>query len=686
MKDEKRPQSERDKPRPVSNKVVLCFDGTGNEMDAYETNVLKLYQTIDQCEQQKTYYQAGIGTYVASNTSLPVPKFIVNAMLTANKALGGYGLTLLDLAEHIQSAYLWLCNTYKPGDEIFIFGFSRGAYTARCIASMILTVGILDPGLNALVPKAFDCYIQSRGHTPPASCPNAKRFRRSANQIKEITFLGIWDTVSSIANAQESSMPATDVLLRVKTIAHAVALDERRKQFNVEHVKHLEPRWLEKQMALNPEHEREHGQPQLNLPNSRPALYEYWFAGVHSEVGGGNVAETGPCSHDDIGLIGKAFRLAGSVVKKASTIILGGTFADPPAHPQTDTDTEETPAARRIKPYKPNPANIPLRWMLKKAHDAGLCFSIDAITGYHDDEAHEYHIDEAPFYRHLLPALEARFSEGKAPEKPRGGDDEEYWEIYRDGKAIWDQTRVAWIINHGAKLDCAQWVDFRGGGMENAWSTTELEAVSHVREDLVAPIDSEPSFMKQGWMMRAFYDWIPPYKGRTRRLDLARHLLTPNTLQPFTVIGILSNLLPPFGDAPPRRFVCDKSLDHVGGHQEDSDIRWRKQFRKVHPSVIARIRMTRDTENPYFPAAIGFKINDKPETEDLTFFSSLTEWTTDSLTQLGIFSRKIPAYDPASPLVGFTPEEIGHQNFDEDEQNFPNEEGETRISTDATES
>src|SRR5437016_13761949 len=118
--------------------LVLCCDGTANEFAQDKTNVIKLYSTLVQdAAQQVVYYHPGIGTMEA-------PGAITNIGRKFTRLLGmavGYGLE-----NDIRDAYIFLMRNFEPGDKVFLFGFSRGSYTVRAVASMLKMYGLMRPG------------------------------------------------------------------------------------------------------------------------------------------------------------------------------------------------------------------------------------------------------------------------------------------------------------------------------------------------------------------------------------------------------------------------------------------------------------------------------------------------------------------------------------------------------------
>jgi uncharacterized protein (DUF2235 family) len=234
----------------MGRNIILCFDGTDNEYAATNTNVVKLYAMLDrETPDQTSYYQPGIGT-------IPPPGRIGK--------IKRWFITRLDLAfailldDHVEAGYQFLMRYYRHDDRIFIFGFSRGAYTARVLAGMLHKVGLLTSGNEELVPFAWEMY------TNGADEHVASGFRDTFCRKVDIYFLGVWDTVSSVGYATRPKIfPFTSYNPSVQIFRHAVSLDERRREF----VQNL---WTDKVPA---------GQD----------VREVWFAGVHCDVGGGYV-------------------------------------------------------------------------------------------------------------------------------------------------------------------------------------------------------------------------------------------------------------------------------------------------------------------------------------------------------------------------------------------------------------
>jgi uncharacterized protein (DUF2235 family) len=235
----------------ANKKLVLCLDGTSNRYCRDNTNVVKLLALLDKgASDQLVYYQPGIGTFVPPGIYGHLKEWIITRFDLAFATLLKY---------HVQDAYRFLMRYYEDGDEIYLFGFSRGAYTARVLAGMLFKVGLLEKGNEELLPFAWDVYVKrdevvSRG------------FRNTFGRKIAVTFLGLWDTVSSVRWAlKQISLPHTTDNPIVDTVRHAVSLDERRAYFRSN-------LWVE---------------------TARPGqdVVQVWFPGVHCDVGGGYLEE-----------------------------------------------------------------------------------------------------------------------------------------------------------------------------------------------------------------------------------------------------------------------------------------------------------------------------------------------------------------------------------------------------------
>lgn len=239
--------------------LIICCDGTWNTQDNKDdgalapTNVFKLFNainTVNSSVTQLTRYQAGVGTGGI------IDKVVGGAF--------GFGLS-----EDIRDCYQWLATKYQPGDNVYLFGFSRGAFTARSLGGLICKFGIAKPNHNDL--EAHIKHIYQHGYRNQQTLPD-NWFYPNSNNIK---FIGVWDTVGSLGipndkillnmfdNPSKYRFHDTKLSCNVEFARHAVAIDEMRGSFS----------------------------PTLwdvsNTADNNQRIKQVWFAGVHSDVGGG---------------------------------------------------------------------------------------------------------------------------------------------------------------------------------------------------------------------------------------------------------------------------------------------------------------------------------------------------------------------------------------------------------------
>src|SRR5882724_7569887 len=130
----------------MTKNIVVCCDGTANQFAANLTNVVRLYSTLSyDKDKQITFYHAGLGTMEPAGALTSFSRKITKLMGMAF----GYGL-----ANDIRDAYVFLMKNYEPGDRLFLFGFSRGAYTVRAVCSLLRLYGLIRKDNESLVPYA----------------------------------------------------------------------------------------------------------------------------------------------------------------------------------------------------------------------------------------------------------------------------------------------------------------------------------------------------------------------------------------------------------------------------------------------------------------------------------------------------------------------------------------------------
>ena len=244
----------------MTKNIVLCLDGTGNQLKARgNTNVVRLYQLLDlgDPDRQIAYYDPGVGTFSASGAWTPVARRLSRV---AGLAFGS------GLRANVAEAYTYLMQHWQPGDRIYVFGFSRGAYTARALAGMLRAAGLLRPGSENLVPYAVGVYARNKQDWSDDDWAQLHKFAgvfaqdAGGGRSVPVEFLGLWDSVKAAGILRwELKWLYTRQLPNVATVRHAVSIDEKRRPYR-EYLVQAKP--------------------------PAPALTEVWFAGVHSDVGG----------------------------------------------------------------------------------------------------------------------------------------------------------------------------------------------------------------------------------------------------------------------------------------------------------------------------------------------------------------------------------------------------------------
>lgn len=254
----------------MPKRIVVCFDGTWNDPDD-NTNVIRIYRSIlgqdkrgiengtpSVAPQKETakWYDRGVGT------------------LFGNKLLGG--ITGRGLSRNVREGYKFLIDYYQEDDEIYIFGFSRGAFTARSLSGLIRKVGVLkngnapaqNPDDNPRIKQAYKIY-RKRDKTPDT--PEALKFKSDySHENVGVKFLGVWDTVGALGipgnflgwfNRWRFGFHDTRLSGIIENAYHALAVDEHRKEY-------------EATLWTSP-------------PREGQTVRQVWFAGAHSDVGGG---------------------------------------------------------------------------------------------------------------------------------------------------------------------------------------------------------------------------------------------------------------------------------------------------------------------------------------------------------------------------------------------------------------
>ena len=250
----------------MAKNIVICCDGTANEFASDRTNVAKLFFTlVHDPSRQVAYYHPGLGTMEPSGTLTTAKRLVTKGL---GQALG-WGLEA-----DIRDAYVFLMNQFVEGDRVFLFGFSRGAYTVRAVAALLHMYGLIRSGNEPLVPYAIRMMMaitSLREKDPEKSKPELDRYFGLAREFKDHFcrtgcnphFVGVWDTVSSVGWIENPvRLPYTSNNPDIQIGRHAIAIDERRAFFR-----------------SNLWHPTPTGGPK--------DIKQVWFPGVHCDVGGG---------------------------------------------------------------------------------------------------------------------------------------------------------------------------------------------------------------------------------------------------------------------------------------------------------------------------------------------------------------------------------------------------------------
>lgn len=244
----------------MAKRLIVCCDGTWNVADQpSKTNVTKVALSVrpraDGVE-QRVYYHSGVGT-----------------RRWERLRGGAFGA---GLSGNVLDAYRFLVDAYAPGDTLYLFGFSRGAFTARSLAGLVRNCGILRREHAHRIKEAWALY-RDRVEKPTGTASTL--FRRAYAREAGIHFIGVWDTVGSLGIPvpdaswlkpvvslvdRRWAFHDTELSSRVTGAFHALAIDEQRRPFTP-------TLWHQ----------------QADDADSRQELQQVWFAGVHCDVGGG---------------------------------------------------------------------------------------------------------------------------------------------------------------------------------------------------------------------------------------------------------------------------------------------------------------------------------------------------------------------------------------------------------------
>ncbi|MBF9002508.1 DUF2235 domain-containing protein [Vibrio nitrifigilis] len=233
--------------------IVVCSDGTWNRPEDdiskdFPSNVLKLARGVSplgQQTRQHVFYDWGLGAYHDKWSA---------------------GITGHGIHKNILDGYRYIVHNYEPGDKIYLFGFSRGAYSMRALAGLIHNCGILRREHANMISKAWHIYKDYSPSCHPQGATALTFKRELAHQENTVHFVGVWDTVGALGIPfgmlglfdGKDEFYDTKMGPNVRIARHALSIDEQREDF----------------------------EPTLWLPREGVDLKQIWFAGVHGDVGG----------------------------------------------------------------------------------------------------------------------------------------------------------------------------------------------------------------------------------------------------------------------------------------------------------------------------------------------------------------------------------------------------------------
>jgi uncharacterized protein (DUF2235 family) len=236
-------------------RIIICADGTWNrpEQDLkkdFPTNVLKIARAVapigDDGVQQVVFYDWGLGSYHDTVKS------------------GAFGA---GIDKNIMDDYRFIVQNYNEDDQLYFFGFSRGAYTVRSLAGFMNNCGILKREYANRIEEAYSLYKNKRVHPKDQRSVTFRNKYAVKGGMSRIKFIGVWDTVGALG-----------IPLRVLGF-----LNER----NLFHDNKIGPNIDTARHALSIDEKREDFEPTIWKERENMDLKQVWFAGVHSDVGGG---------------------------------------------------------------------------------------------------------------------------------------------------------------------------------------------------------------------------------------------------------------------------------------------------------------------------------------------------------------------------------------------------------------
>ncbi|KHJ35656.1 hypothetical protein EV44_g0943 [Erysiphe necator] len=460
-----------------SRTLIICLDGTGDQFDNDNSNVVNFVACLKKDHpRQITYYQSGIGTYNEKGLS--------NGVAAAIDMSFGSGLGV-----HIKDAYRFLMQNYKEGDKICLFGFSRGAYTVRCLAGMLHKVGLLPAHNRAQINFAYNFYKNDTEEGWRMSADFKKTFCADVT----VYFVGVWDCVASVGFFPRKLPFSKSPTNNVGHFRQAMALDEHRAKFKICQYAHEDPTIITRHKKTT----------EINTSKNRKGIF-------------GLFSKNDTVAEDLTANLGKF-----SFLKRAKTM-------SESVNPNSDDKTVESSTNRLPKKAESIPtdalevwfcgghadvgggavhnlerhvlARIPLRWMIRQCFECntGIIFKTAALaeTGIDVDSVW-------PVY--------------KIPKRPVVGPSPTHLNKYAAGQIAPIQRRSTALglesSNHVSPLEKPS----RHEILENDKTIEEDEMLPEQAEDYfdaMAPINDQLKLAK-GWWVLEFW----PVKIRRQKLE-----------------------------------------------------------------------------------------------------------------------------------------------------------------------
>ncbi|KAJ7461740.1 hypothetical protein B0H11DRAFT_2055821 [Mycena galericulata] len=290
----------------TSRNLVVSIDGAFYRLGSRNTNVAQLHSRvlIDQAQTQLTYYDCGNGTYTSNRGG--------SFKCWLQRLAGDLGFAW-NSKKIIVEAYRWLCEQYRPGDKIFLFGFSRGAYEVLTLSAMIEKVGLVNAGNQGLILIAYQVFRETQEH----KSETAQNFENTFSRRVNVHFVGVWGTVGGKPDIWPSSVE------HVCTVRHALALDEPKADFLSAYESTSNPLCAFAQSSTKEKDESASMETKISTPKKTLAgvgkgaskflhtvgqtidssntqvsgrkagpkdIKEVWFAGTHADIGGDSQA------------------------------------------------------------------------------------------------------------------------------------------------------------------------------------------------------------------------------------------------------------------------------------------------------------------------------------------------------------------------------------------------------------